>query len=226
MLAWMDLEMTGLDPNRHVIVEIATLITDDDLQVVAEGPDIVVHATEEDLAHMDDVVRAMHTKSGLLDAIRSSEMGLEEAGRLTLDFLRHHIPDPGTVPLCGNSIGTDRRFLARWLPEIDRFLHYRSIDVSTVKELARRWYPDALAAQPRKVGAHRAMGDVLESVTELTYYRRAIFQPMRPAAAVEPGAGGGGGDTGGDAEDTGGATGGNTDAGRPGEDLGGSPADS
>ena len=184
MLAWMDLEMTGLDPNRHVIVEIATLITDDDLHVVAEGPDIVVHASEEELAAMDEVVLAMHTRSGLLEAIRSSEVDLAQAGRATLDFLRQHIPEAGTVPLCGNSIGTDRRFLARWLPEIDRYLHYRSIDVSTVKELARRWYPDALAAQPRKVGAHRAMGDVLESVSELAYYRDSVFLP-RPSGAVD-----------------------------------------
>ena len=188
MLAWMDLEMTGLDPNRHVIVEIATLITDDDLEVVAEGPDIVVRASDEELAAMDEVVRSMHSRSGLLDAIRTSDVDLAEAGRATLDFLRANIPEARSVPLCGNSIGTDRRFLARWLPEIDQYLHYRSIDVSTVKELARRWYPDALAAQPRKVGSHRAMGDVLESVAELAYYRKTIFRAPAdssgPAAAV------------------------------------------
>lgn len=177
----MDLEMTGLDPDRHVIVEIATLITDDDLRVVAEGPDIVVRAGEDDLAAMDEVVVNMHTRSGLLDAIRSSQVDLAQAGEATLDFLKAHIPAPKTVPLCGNSIGTDRRFLARWLPEIDQYLHYRSIDVSTVKELARRWYPQALAAQPRKTGAHRAMGDILESVTELAYYRNAIFIPAEAA---------------------------------------------
>jgi oligoribonuclease len=188
MLAWMDLEMTGLDPNRHVIVEIATLITDDDLNPIAEGPDIVVRATDEELAAMDDVVRTMHGRSGLLAAIRSSEVDLAEAGRATLDFLRSHIPEAGTVPLCGNSIGTDRRFLARWLPEIDQFLHYRSIDVSTVKELARRWFPEAHAAQPRKVGSHRAMGDVLESVAELAYYRESIFRtPTRLDLAVTEG---------------------------------------
>ena len=178
----MDLEMTGLDPDRHVIVEIACLITDDDLQVVAEGPDLVVKASEEELALMDEVVRTMHTRSGLLPAIRASETDLAEAARLTLEFLRKHIPEAGTVPLCGNSIGTDRRFLARWLPEVDRFFHYRSIDVSTVKELARRWYPAALIAQPRKVGSHRALGDVLESVAELAYYRRSIFLPSGDAS--------------------------------------------
>ena len=178
MLAWMDLEMTGLDPDRHVIVEIATLVTDDDLAVVAEGPDIVVRASDEELAAMDDVVRSMHSRSGLLEAIARSETDLAEAGRQTLDFLRSHIPEARSVPLCGNSIGTDRRFLARWLPEIDDFLHYRSIDVSTIKELTRRWYPGVLGAQPRKVGSHRAMGDVLESVAELVYYRKTVFREV------------------------------------------------
>jgi oligoribonuclease len=180
----MDLEMTGLDPDRNVIVEIATLITDDDLAVIAEGPDIVVQATEEDLAAMDEVVTAMHTRSGLLEAIRKSETDLAEAGRQTLDFLRAHIPEAGTVPLCGNSIGMDRRFLARWLPEIDRFLHYRSIDVSTLKELTRRWYPQVHNGQPRKVGSHRAMGDVHESVAELAYYRKTVFRASTGADAA------------------------------------------
>ena len=182
----MDLEMTGLDPDRHVLVEIATLITDDDLRVVAEGPDIVIRAGEDALAAMDEVVVNMHTRSGLLDAIRSSQVDLVEAGEATLEFLKAHIPAAKTVPLCGNSIGTDRRFLARWLPEIDQYLHYRSIDVSTVKELARRWYPQALAAQPKKTGAHRAMGDILESVTELAYYRNAIFLPAEAASGSTP----------------------------------------
>src|SRR5438270_4895855 len=134
VLAWMDLEMTGLDPSRHRIVEIATLLTDDDLEVVAEGPDIVVAADEQALEGMDDFVREMHTKSGLLAAIQASTVDLEEAGRQTLAFLRKHITEPRSVPLGGNSIGTDRRFLATQLPAIDDFLHYRSIDVSTVKE--------------------------------------------------------------------------------------------
>jgi oligoribonuclease len=128
----MDLEMTGLDPEQHVIVEIATLITDDELNVVAEGPDLVVKASDAELSAMDDVVRAMHTRSGLLAAIEPSTTSLAEAGTATLEFLKQHIPAPNSVPLCGNSIGTDRRFLARWLPEVDAYLHYRSIDVSTV----------------------------------------------------------------------------------------------
>src|ERR1700722_7949515 len=137
----MDLEMTGLDPARHVIVEIATLVTDDDLAVMAEGPDLVVHATPEELSAMEPVVRDMHTKSGLLTAIEASTLSLEEAGRQTLAFLRQHVPDKGTVPLCGNSIGTDRRFLAAQLPDIENWLHYRSVDVSTVMERCGRWGP-------------------------------------------------------------------------------------
>jgi oligoribonuclease len=142
----MDLEMTGLDPARHVIVEIATLLTDDELRPIAEGPDIVVHATSDELDAMDDVVRTMHSRSGLTAAIESSSISIAEAGRRTLQFLMEHIGEARSVPLCGNSIGTDRRFLAAQLPEVENFLHYRSIDVSSVKELCRRWYPDVLAA--------------------------------------------------------------------------------
>jgi oligoribonuclease len=172
----MDLEMTGLDAGRHVIVEIATLVTDDDLAVVAEGPDLVVGATDEQLSTMDDFVRDMHTSSGLLSEIAASELTLAEAGRITLDFIREHVPKPRTVPLAGNSIGTDRRFLAARLPDIEEYLHYRSIDVSTIKELAGRWYPGALAAAPRKAGGHRAMDDIKESLAELAYYRSAVFR--------------------------------------------------
>ena len=178
----MDLEMTGLDPEHHVIVEIATLITDDELELVAEGPDLVISASPSDLEDMDQVVRDMHTRSGLLPQIQSSTVSLEEAGAATLRFLRAHIPAPRTVPLCGNSIGTDRRFLARWLPEIDDYLHYRSVDVSTLKELARRWYPELLAAAPRKSGSHRALDDIKESVAELRYYKTTMFKiPEAPA---------------------------------------------
>jgi len=186
MLAWMDLEMTGLDPGRHVIVEIATLITDDELTVVAEGPDLVVHTTDEQLALMDKVVLGMHTRSGLLEEMKSSTTTLAEAGAQTLEFLRTHLP-AGQVPLCGNSIGTDRRFLAAFLPEIENYLHYRSVDVSTVKELARRWYPAAVAAAPRKAGGHRALDDIRESIEELRYYRDAVFAspgPGVPAVAA------------------------------------------
>ena len=177
--------MTGLDPARHVIVEIATLLTDDDLEVVAEGPDLVVHATEEQIAEMDAVVVRMHTGSGLLSAIRDSTMTLAEAGNLTLDFLRSHIGGPRTVPLCGNSIGTDRRFLAAQLPAIEEFLHYRSVDVSSVKELCRRWYPEALRRAPAKTETHRALDDIRESVAELAYYRAAIFRDDGSSPALQ-----------------------------------------
>ncbi|MBA2626252.1 MAG: oligoribonuclease [Acidimicrobiia bacterium] len=178
MLAWIDLEMTGLDPARNVIVEIASLVTDDELEVVAEGPDLVVHQPAEALALMEDVVRAMHTKSGLLPAIEASTTTLEEAGRATVEFLVAHLPVPVSVPLCGNSIGTDRRFLAAHLPAVEQLLHYRSIDVSSVKELCRRWYPEVVAAAPAKVGTHRALDDIRESVAELRYYRAAAFRPV------------------------------------------------
>lgn len=174
MLAWMDLEMTGLDPGRHVIVEIATLITDDDLELVAEGPDLVVHAGPEQLAEMDDVVVTMHTRSGLLPEIQSSTITLEEAGAATLAFLKEHIPDARSVPLCGNSIGTDRRFLAAYLPDIENYLHYRSVDVSTLKELIKRWNPALLDKAPRKSEGHRALDDIRESLEELRYYRDAF----------------------------------------------------
>jgi oligoribonuclease len=188
MLAWMDLEMTGLDPERHTIVEIATLVTDDDLQIVAEGPDLVVAATTDQLAEMDDFVEAMHTRSGLLAAVRASTLSLAEAGARTLEFLQLHIPESGSVPLAGNSIGTDRRFLSRYLPEIETFLHYRSVDVSTLKELCRRWYPAELKGAPNKATNHRAMDDIKESVAELAYYRQALFRPVdgSPDQEVSP----------------------------------------
>jgi len=176
----MDLEMTGLDSRTDVIVEIATLVTDDDLNIVAEGPDLVVHQPAEALANMDQIVVDMHTSSGLLDAIAASTLTLEAAGAATLAFIKEHVPTAGTVPLCGNSIGMDRRFLAAYLPEIEEWLHYRSIDVSTLKELARRWYPDALSAAPRKATSHRAMDDIRESVAEMAYWRSTLFRAATP----------------------------------------------
>jgi oligoribonuclease len=180
----MDLEMTGLDPARNTIVEIATLVTDDDLHVIAEGPDLVVHATKEQLDTMEPVVRQMHTRSGLLEAIESSTLDLAEAGKQTLEFIRLHVPEQGTVPLCGSSIGTDRRFLAAQLPDVENWLHYRCIDVSTIKELCRRWYPAIFKGAPQKRTSHRALDDVRESIAELAYYRETIFVPQPgPASA-------------------------------------------
>jgi oligoribonuclease len=175
MLAWIDLEMTGLDPERHVIVEIATLITDDDLNLIAEGPDLVIHATEDQLERMDSIVVEMHTRSGLLEEIKTSTVTLEAAGEQTLSFLKEHIPKGNTVPLCGNSIGTDRRFLAKWLPEIEGFLHYRSVDVTSIKELGKRWYPKIIASAPKKNNGHRAMDDIKASLGELQFYRSNLF---------------------------------------------------
>jgi len=176
MLVWMDLEMTGLDHTTDVIVEIATLITDDRLAIIAEGPDLVVHQPDDVLAAMDPFVVEMHTRSGLLDSIRSSPLSLHDAGARTLEFIKSHVPEPATVPLCGNSIGTDRRFLAAYLPEIEDHLHYRSIDVSSVKELVKRWYPEVDAHRPRGHGAHRALDDIRESVREMAYYRDVVFR--------------------------------------------------
>ncbi len=172
----MDLEMTGLDPARHVIVEIATVVTDDDLDIVAEGPDLVVNAPPAAIAGMNDVVRRMHTDSGLLALVEASTMTVGEAGVRTLEFIATHVPQPRSVPLCGNSIGTDRRFLAAHLPDIEEYLHYRSVDVSTLKELARRWYPAVLEATPHKESSHRALDDIRESIEELRHYRRHVFR--------------------------------------------------
>jgi oligoribonuclease len=171
----MDLEMTGLLPDKNVIVEIATLVTDDELEIIAEGPDLVIAASEADLVAMPDIVRSMHQKSGLLEAIKASTITLEDAGIQTLEFLAQHMK-PGEVPLAGNSIATDRRFLAAHLPVIEAFLHYRSVDVSSVKELVRRWYPDAFAGAPKKAGNHRALDDIKESIAELRYYREKVFK--------------------------------------------------
>ena len=186
----MDLEMTGLDPASHLIVEIATIVTDDELLIVAEGPDLVLSVPESHLSAMDEVVTRMHTRSGLLDAVRSSEVSLEDAGRLTLEFLRQHM-EPGKIPLCGNSIGTDRRFLAAHLPEVEDFFHYRSVDVSTIKELARRWYPSVVSGAPTKKGGHRALDDIRESIEELRYYRSHMFSAAdatAPSEGAEPAA--------------------------------------
>jgi oligoribonuclease len=180
-LVWMDLEMTGLDPATDVIVEIATLVTDGDLNIVAEGPDLVIHTDDEKLANMSEIVKNMHAKSGLTEAIRASTVTLEEAGAATLACIKEHVPQNRTAPLCGNSIGTDRRFLATHLPDIENWLHYRSIDVSSIKELVDRWYPDIYSKRPDKTGNHRALGDIVDSVNELRYYRDNVFLP-RPGS--------------------------------------------
>ncbi len=175
--------MTGLDPAHNVIVEIATIITDDDLNIVAEGPDLVIAATPEQLDDMDDVVRKMHTTSGLLTAIGSSTVTVEHAAEATLEFVKSHVPTAGSVPLCGNSIAMDRRFLRRYMPALDEYFHYRTVDVSTLKELCKRWYHGLYVTRPQKVTAHRALDDIRESVAELCYYREILFRTPAELAA-------------------------------------------
>jgi len=185
-LVWIDLEMTGLDTARHTIVEIAVLITDSQLELVDEGIDLIVHAPPEALALMDDFVTKMHTKSGLLPAIEASTLSLEDAGTQVIEYLGTQLPGPGTAPLCGNSIGVDRRFLDRYLPELDQYLHYRSVDVSSFKELCRRWYPSVYKKRPDKKETHRALDDIRESIEEMRFYRENMLLPPEPVAPGEP----------------------------------------
>jgi oligoribonuclease len=173
----MDLEMTGLDAETQVIVEIATLVTDDELNIIAEGPDLVIFQPDEALATMDDFVTNMHTTSGLLELIKTSTVSHDEAMQQTLDFIKLHSPESGKIPLCGNSIRTDRTFLAKYMPDIENWLHYRCVDVSTVKELVKRWYPGLEHARPSTGGmTHRAMDDIRDSVAEMKYYRDKVFR--------------------------------------------------
>jgi oligoribonuclease len=183
-LVWLDLEMTGLDVTRHVIVEIAALVTDGELQPLDDGIDVIVHQPPAALAEMDDFVRKMHTKSALIGEIEASRISLAEAGTMAIDYIKQHVPEAGTAPMCGNSIGVDRRFLDHQLPDLDRFLHYRSIDVSSFKELCRRWYPDVYRKRPSKAETHRALADVRESIAELRFYREHMLIPVEPAESA------------------------------------------
>jgi oligoribonuclease len=173
-LVWIDCEMTGLDLAHDALVEIACLVTDGQLKMLDDGINLVIKPPAEALDHMPDIVREMHTKSGLLTEL-SGGITLAEAQEQVLAYVRAHVPESKKVPLCGNSIATDRSFLARDMPELDTFLHYRIVDVSSIKELARRWYPRAYFASPEKHGGHRALADIRESVQELGYYREAVF---------------------------------------------------
>jgi oligoribonuclease len=176
-LVWIDCEMTGLDLGRDALIEIAVLVTDGDLKVLGDGVDVVIHADEDKLAGMPDIVREMHAKSGLTEAVRASTVTMAEAEELALAYIREHVPDPRTAPLAGNSIATDRGFLARDMPALDAHLHYRMVDVSSIKELCRRWYPRVFYAKPEKGMAHRALADIEESIRELDYYRATLFVP-------------------------------------------------
>jgi oligoribonuclease len=184
LLVWVDCEMTGLDLGRDVLIEVATLITDADLNLVGEGVDVVIHAEETVLGGMVDIVREMHEKSGLTDAVRASAVTLADAEDMVMSYVTKYVKEPRTAPLCGNSIATDRSFLARDMPRFDSYLHYRMIDVSSIKELCRRWFPRAYFGQPAKGLAHRALADIQESIRELDYYRRAVFVPP-PGPDVE-----------------------------------------
>ena len=175
-LVWIDCEMTGLDLARDALIEIACIVTDGQLAAVDEGIDLVIKPPAEALDNMPDVVRDMHTSSGLLDELAAG-ITLEEAQGQVLAYVRGHVTESRKVPLCGNSIATDRLFIARDMPELDNFLHYRMVDVSSIKELARRWYPRAYFASPEKHGGHRALADIRESIRELQYYREAVFVP-------------------------------------------------
>ena len=176
-LVWIDCEMTGLDIERDALIEIACLVTDGELTLFDEGVDVIIKPPAEALASMPEVVREMHTTSGLLAELPSG-ITLAEAQDIVLGYVREHVAEPKKVPLCGNSIATDRWFIARDMPELDAYLHYRMVDVSSIKELARRWYPRAYFASPLKHGGHRALADIKESVQELRYYREAVFVPQ------------------------------------------------
>jgi oligoribonuclease len=177
-LVWIDCEMTGLDLGSDLLIEVAALVTDSELNVLGEGVDVVIGASAEQLERMPDVVREMHASSGLTDEVLASTVTLEQAQEAVLAYVREWVPERGKAPLCGNSIATDRGFLTRDMPELDDWLHYRMVDVSSVKELARRWYPRAYFNAPQKGGGHRALADILESVQELRYYRAAVFVPQ------------------------------------------------
>lgn len=177
-LVWIDCEMTGLDIGSDALIEIAALVTDGDLEVLGEGVDVVIRTDDAKLDGMIELVRDMHERSGLTKEVRSSTVTLAEAEQMVLEYIRKHVPDPGTAPLAGNSIGTDRMFIARDMPELNDHLHYRMVDVSSIKELCRRWFPRIFYAKPDKGLAHRALADIEESIRELRYYRATAFVPQ------------------------------------------------
>ncbi|MFC8717243.1 oligoribonuclease [Kitasatospora sp. NPDC057198] len=176
-LVWIDCEMTGLDLDRDALIEVAALVTDSELNVLGEGVDVIIRPPAEALEGMPEVVRQMHTASGLLDELADG-LTMAEAQERVLAYVREHVPEAGRTPLCGNSVATDRGFLSRDMPELEGHLHYRIVDVSSIKELARRWYPRAYYNSPQKGGSHRALADIRESIAELRYYREAVFVPQ------------------------------------------------
>ncbi|WP_067897989.1 oligoribonuclease [Nocardia vaccinii] len=185
LVVWMDCEMTGLRLDSDKLIEVAALVTDSELNVLGEGVDIVIHADDQALAAMPPVVQEMHARSGLTEEVRNSTVTMAEAEQQILDYIKEFAPTPGTVPLAGNSIATDRGFLARDMPALDEYLHYRMIDVSSIKELCRRWYPRIYFGQPEKGLSHRALADIQESIRELEYYRRTAFVPAPGPSTAE-----------------------------------------
>jgi len=175
-LVWLDLEMTGLDPKRHRIIEIASIITDLDLNIIAEGPDLVIHTHDKILERMNDFVHEMHHSSGLIEEVKNSKITIEEAEKQTLEFIEKHLGTKYKPPLCGNTIGTDRRFLDDQMNKLEQRLHYRVVDVTSIKELVKRWYPEINAIVPPKKENHRALGDIIESIEELKFYRKHLFK--------------------------------------------------
>lgn len=184
-LVWVDCEMTGLDAGSDALIEIAALVTDGELNILGDGVDLVIHAPEEKLAAMPPVVQAMHAKSGLTDEVRASTVTMAAAERAVMDYVAQHVPSDGRPLLAGNSIATDRGFIDRDMPAFAALLHYRMIDVSTIKELTRRWYPQVYSSQPEKGMAHRALADIKESIRELAYYRATLFVPPPGPSAAE-----------------------------------------
>jgi oligoribonuclease len=184
-LVWIDCEMTGLDLGSDLLIEVAALVTDSELNVLGEGVDVVIGASAEQMSRMPDVVREMHAASGLTEEVLTSTVTLQEAEERVLTYVKQWVPEPKKAPLCGNSIGTDRGFLTRDMKALDEWLHYRMVDVSSVKELARRWYPRVYFNAPKKGGGHRALADILESVQELKYYRAAMFVPQPGPSSQE-----------------------------------------
>jgi len=177
-LVWIDCEMTGLNPAVDVLVEVAVVITDSELTILDDGLDLLIKTDPDKLASMEEVVREMHATSGLTEALTGATLTVEEAEAQLLDYLKKWVPDRRKSPLCGNSIATDRSFLVRYMPRLDDHLHYRMIDVSSIKELARRWYPKTYFNAPVKTGGHRALADILDSINELRYYRATVFVPQ------------------------------------------------
>ncbi|SDU82792.1 oligoribonuclease [Jiangella alkaliphila] len=176
-MVWIDCEMTGLDLQRDALVEVAVLVTDAELNVLGDGVDVVIRPPDDALEQMNDVVRQMHTASGLLTELAGG-VTMDEANTLVMQYIKAHVPEPSKAQLAGNTVHMDRLFLARDLPEVEGWLHYRNIDVSSIKELVRRWYPRVYFASPTKTGNHRALGDIKDSIDELRYYRRTVFVPL------------------------------------------------